>query len=167
MIPVLVGFGGNVGDRLACLRDGLRRLAETPGWSVTRVSSLYETLPVGGPPQATYLNACVLLDSECSPKEALGCLQAVEQAAGRRRRGPNGPRTLDLDLLLFGHEVIREPDLEVPHPRMTGRAFVLAPAAEIAPDMVHPPSGLSLAHWARRLEPMEGVSLHGPPGMWT
>jgi 2-amino-4-hydroxy-6-hydroxymethyldihydropteridine diphosphokinase len=164
---VLVGFGSNVGDRLAILGQARRTLSQTPGWAERSASSLYETQPVGGPPQGPYLNACVLFEADCSAREVLDRLHHVEMAAGRERCGRDHPRTLDLDLLLFGDEVIGEEDLQVPHPRMPDRGFVLAPASEIAPDMVHPTSGLTLGECARRLQPTEGVTLHGPSEMWA
>ena len=167
MIPVLVAFGSNLGDRVASLTDALRELSSTPGWVMRRTSRVYETRPVGGPPQDPYLNAVVLFEAESEPESVLERLHAVEDMAGRERPGRNHPRTLDLDLLLFGDRVIGDQDLQVPHPRMTERAFVMAPAAEIAADMIHPVSGLTLAECAERLQPMEGVHLHGPDGAWA
>jgi 2-amino-4-hydroxy-6-hydroxymethyldihydropteridine diphosphokinase len=133
-----VGLGSNLGDREAQLVGARAALAATPGVSVVAASRLYETEPVG-PPQGRYLNAVVGLDSALAAHALLKRLLELEQAAGRRRGSErNAPRTLDLDLLLFGDACIETPELSLPHPRLHERAFVLAPLAEIAADVVHP-----------------------------
>jgi 2-amino-4-hydroxy-6-hydroxymethyldihydropteridine diphosphokinase len=133
-----VGLGSNLGDREALLVGARAALAATPGVSVVAASRLYETEPVG-PPQGRYLNAVIALDTTLAAQALLKRLLELEQAAGRRR-GPerNAPRTLDLDLLLFGEACIETPGLSLPHPRLHERAFVLVPLAEIAADLVHP-----------------------------
>lgn len=138
MTRAFLGLGSNLGDRLAYLRQAVAGLAD-----VVRVSSVYETDPVGGPEnQGAYLNAVVELDTELSARELLEVAQDLEAAAERVRLERWGPRTLDVDVLLVGEESIDEPDLVVPHPRMWERAFVLVPLAELAPDLVpSPPSG--------------------------
>ena len=130
-----IGLGANLGDARAALRVAVRALAALPGTRVLRVSSLYRSAPVdaGGP---DYLNAVAELDTTLAPLELLHALQRIEQAAGRERPYRNAPRTLDLDILLFGDEAMDTPTLTVPHPRMKERAFVLLPLAEIAPGQV-------------------------------
>ena len=127
-----LGLGANLGDREAALREAVAALPD-----VVAVSPVYETDPIdspeGSPP---YLNAVVELRSELGPRELLQVAGRVEAALGRVRTGPNAPRTLDVDVLLVGDEVVDEPDLVVPHPRMRERRFVLAPLADLAPDLV-------------------------------
>lgn len=108
---------------------------------VVAVSSLWETAPVGGVPQGDYLNAVVLLDTVMGPRPLLDGFLHIEAEAGRERRVRWGPRTLDLDLLLYGDAVVSAPGLQVPHPRMTERRFVMAPLAEVWPDAVVPGRG--------------------------
>jgi 2-amino-4-hydroxy-6-hydroxymethyldihydropteridine diphosphokinase len=134
---VFLGLGSNLGDRLGNLVAGLGRLGPA-GLTVEAVSSVWETEPVGGPPQPPFLNGVARLRTRLSPRAVLAAAQAAEAAAGRRRTLRNGPRLLDLDILLFDDAVIAEPDLTVPHPRLAERRFVLAPLAELAPEVVHP-----------------------------
>ncbi len=123
-----LGLGSNLGDRRAHLRAAVDALPD-----VVAVSPVYETEPVGGPPgQQPYLNLVVALDTERSPRELLALGQALEAAAARTRTEPDGPRTLDVDVLLVGDLTVQEPDLIVPHPRMWQRRFVLAPLADLA-----------------------------------
>ncbi len=133
---VFIALGSNLGDRAQHIRDALRELAEAGDIRVLAVSSLHETDPVGGPPgQPRYLNAAAELATDLEPHTLLQRMQAIEQRHGRERTIPNGPRTLDLDLLLYRDRVLDEPDLCVPHPRMWQREFVLKPLAEICdPD---------------------------------
>lgn len=129
---VFVGLGSNLGDRPRHIYDALRELAEAGDIRVVACSSLHETEPVGGPPaQPRFLNAVAELATTLTPRALLQRLLAIEHRHGRRRTVPNGPRTLDLDLLIFGDCVIDEPDLVVPHPRLHLREFVLRPLAEI------------------------------------
>jgi 2-amino-4-hydroxy-6-hydroxymethyldihydropteridine diphosphokinase len=130
-----IGLGSNLGDRLAALRRGVAQLKE--GGDVTAVSPLYETEPVGGPQdQGAFLNVVVELATADTPRQLLARCQALEEAAQRVRTVRFGPRTLDADVLLVGDLVVDEPDLIVPHPRMWERRFVLAPLADLAPDLV-------------------------------
>lgn len=128
-----MALGSNLGDRVHHLKTGVAGLPD-----VVAVSPVYETSPVGGPPQGPYLNAVVALDTESSPRRLFEAGQRAERTAGRERRVPNGPRTLDVDVLLVGDLVVDEDDLCVPHARMWARRFVLAPLADLAPDLVAP-----------------------------
>jgi 2-amino-4-hydroxy-6-hydroxymethyldihydropteridine diphosphokinase len=140
---VFVGLGSNLGDREATLRRAVEALAAEPGIEVVAVSALRETEPVGYLDQPRFLNGAVELASELPPVELLERLLAVERRFGRVRDGvpAQGPRTLDLDLLLYGDERIDEPGLAVPHPRLHERRFVLEPLAELAPGLVVPGLG--------------------------
>lgn len=133
-----VGVGSNVGDREATIRAALETLDRQGGVRVARASSLVETNPVGGPPQGRFLNGAVELEVALPPRCLLETLLEVEDLFGRERSVRWGPRTLDLDILLYSDRVIEEPRLRVPHPRMHVRLFVLQPLCEIAPDVVHP-----------------------------
>ena len=137
-----LGLGSNLGDRLAHLQFGLDGLAARAG-RVVAISPVYETQPVGGPPQPDYLNAVVTVETELSPRELLGVAKALEAEAGREPADAErrwGPRPLDIDILVVGDERVAEPDLVVPHPRIHQRAFVLAPLADVAPELVLAPS---------------------------
>jgi len=130
-----LGMGSNLGDSRRLLRDALDALGD----QVAGVSPLYETEPVGGPPgQPNYLNVVVELDTDQTPRELLGLARRLEAAAGRERAERWGPRTLDVDVLLVGDMRVDEPDLVVPHPRMHERRFVMAPLADLAPELVPP-----------------------------
>ena len=133
-----IGLGSNLGERRANLEGALAALAEADGVSVRRVSDFLETAPVGGPPQGPYLNAVAELGTRLTVQGLLRLLQGIEERFGRARTVRWGPRTLDLDILLYGDRVIRQPDLEVPHPRLHERRFVLEPLCQIAPGVLHP-----------------------------
>jgi 2-amino-4-hydroxy-6-hydroxymethyldihydropteridine diphosphokinase len=137
-----VGLGANLGDRERTIRRALELLAREPGVEVVAVSSLRETDPVGFVDQPRFLNGAAELRTELRPRELLDRLLAVERALGRTRGGPRfGPRTIDLDLLLYDDERIDRPGLEVPHPRLHERRFALEPLAELDPDLVVPGRG--------------------------
>ncbi len=140
MTAAYLGLGSNLGDRLAHLQGAVDALAATSGIGVLAVSRVYETAPVGGPAQEDYLNAVVAIDTELRPRELLDVAMAVEQRADRVRTVRWGPRTLDVDVLVYDDERVDEPDLEIPHPRMHDRAFVLAPLHDVAPDRVEVPA---------------------------
>ncbi len=134
-----IGLGSNLGDRRGYLERALQILRGRPGISVSRVSPFVETAPVGGPPgQGPYLNAAAELQTDLEPEALLRTLLEVERFLGRVRGERHGPRTIDLDLLLYGEAVRSGPELTLPHPRMQDRLFVLEPLAAIAPDAVHP-----------------------------
>ena len=128
-----LALGSNLGEREALLRGAVASIPD-----LVAVSPVYETDPVGGPEQGAFLNCVVELDTERSPRELLAVCQQLEQDAERVRIERWGPRTLDADVLLVGDLTVDEPDLEVPHPRMWQRRFVLAPLADLAPDLVSP-----------------------------
>ncbi|AVO03065.1 2-amino-4-hydroxy-6-hydroxymethyldihydropteridine diphosphokinase [Staphylococcus simulans] len=138
MTDVFLGLGSNVGDRENQLKEAIRLLDEQSGIKVVKVSSFYETEPVGYVDQPDFLNLCVEIQTELSPKAVLERGLAIEQQLHRVRKERWGPRTLDIDILLYGDQVIEEQDLTIPHPRMTERAFVLIPLQEIAPNKVEP-----------------------------
>lgn len=146
-----IALGSNLGDSLAILTDALKILAQTSGITLQASSSWYHTQPVG-PPQPDYLNGCALLDVELTPQELLETLLRIEAKFGRVRQERNGPRTLDLDLLLFDDLILDIPNLQLPHPRMRERAFVLVPLAEIAPNWIEPISGKAIAQLVQTLD---------------
>lgn len=138
MATAYISLGSNLGDRHAYLHQALVALARAG--AVTAVSSIYETAPVGFTAQPAFLNAVARLETSLPPVELMTALLAIERELGRDRATsvPKGPRTLDLDLLLYDDRVIDQPGLTVPHPAMHERRFVLEPLAEIAPDALHP-----------------------------
>ena len=139
---VFVGLGANLGDREATIGRAVELLGRTPGVEVVAVSTLRETEPVDYLDQPRFLNGAVALETSLAPRELLDALLDVERALGRERTGPRfGPRTIDLDLLLYGDERIDEPGLRVPHPRLHERAFALEPLAELDPALEIPGRG--------------------------
>jgi 2-amino-4-hydroxy-6-hydroxymethyldihydropteridine diphosphokinase len=150
MTRAYVGLGSNVGDRERMLWSAVHMLAFNPEVEVVAVSSIRETDPVGLADQPRFLNAAVALDTELEPRALLELLMAVERELGRTRDGPRfGPRTIDLDLLLYGDEVVDEPGLTVPHPRLHERRFVLEPLAELDDELTVPEKGAVQALLAR------------------
>jgi len=133
---VYLSLGSNVGDRDANLRNAIEKLAELG--EVVAVSSFYETEPMEFTDQPWFVNCAVALRTKLMPERFLSKVLSIEQKMGRRRTRPKGPRTIDIDILLFGNSVINTPQLDVPHPAMHDRRFVLEPLAEIAPDVKHP-----------------------------
>jgi 2-amino-4-hydroxy-6-hydroxymethyldihydropteridine diphosphokinase len=144
MANAVIALGSNLGDSLKILQNSLQSLALIPGIEIEAVSSWYQTKPIG-PPQPDYLNGCALLSVQQHPEELLVLLQAIEMQFGRVRNEKWGARTLDLDILLYDDLILNTPSLQIPHPRMTQRAFVLVPLAEIAPDWIEPRSGKAIA----------------------
>jgi 2-amino-4-hydroxy-6-hydroxymethyldihydropteridine diphosphokinase len=134
---VYLSLGSNLGDRERNLGDALA-LLRSPGLTILRVSSLYETEPLDVRDQPRFLNAVVEADSDLFPKQLLARIRKIELRLGRRRLRSKGPRTIDIDILLFGDSVIETEELLVPHPRLAERRFVLEPLAELAPDLRHP-----------------------------
>jgi 2-amino-4-hydroxy-6-hydroxymethyldihydropteridine diphosphokinase len=157
-----LGLGSNLGDRLAALQRAADLLAGEPGVTLTRSSRVWETDPVGGPPQPDFLNAVVRAETDLEPAGLLAACQRVEAALGRVRAERWGPRTIDVDLLLYGARTIDTPDLTVPHPRMVERAFVLMPLLEVDPDPPMP-GGARLADVRLGPDAVGGVRPVAPP----
>jgi len=153
MTPAYLAMGSNLGDRKAILDAAVAALAETSGIVLRAVSSYHETKPVGGPGgQGEFLNASAAIETSLEPLALLNTLKRIEFQGGRVRTVHWGERTLDLDLLLFGRQVIATPDLTVPHPWLGVRRFVLAPLVEIASEVVEPISGLTIREALARLD---------------
>ena len=146
MSRVFIGLGSNQGDRLASISRAARALGALPHTRVVQMAMLMETAPVGGPPQGPYLNTVMELDTQLEPGELLKALKALEQTLGRTPAPERwGPRVIDLDVLLYDDRVVSESELQLPHPRMHERAFVLEPLAQIAPEVMHPVLRRSIA----------------------
>jgi 2-amino-4-hydroxy-6-hydroxymethyldihydropteridine diphosphokinase len=160
---VFLGLGSNLGDREAAIAGAVERLSAR-GFRATARSSLWLTEPVGGPPQGCFLNAVAGGETELGPEALLEACLATEREMGRVRAERNGPRTIDVDLLVYGDERRDQPGLVVPHPRMHERRFVLAPLAEVAPGLVHPVLGATVAELLERCPDRSFVRLHDPAG---
>ena len=141
---VFLGLGSNLGDRTAALLEAVR-LLEARGFHPTEHSSTWQTEPVGGPPQGWFLNAVVAGETSLGPEELLQACLDTEREMGRVRAEKNGPRLIDVDILLFGEMRCEGPGLVIPHPRLHERLFVLEPLHEIAPTLRHPVLGLTVA----------------------
>ncbi len=148
---VYVGLGSNLGERESMIRLALEDLSRLPATRLVRASSLYDTEAVGEVDQPNFLNAVAQLDTELDPRRLLWNLMLIEKRLGRVRTRRWGPRTIDLDLLLYGDLVIEEPDLRVPHPELSRRSFVLVPLVELDPLLIHPVTGETLLHQLSRL----------------
>ncbi|HOA34887.1 MAG TPA: 2-amino-4-hydroxy-6-hydroxymethyldihydropteridine diphosphokinase [Bacillota bacterium] len=159
MPAAFIGLGSNLGDRMGYLREALTRLEQEPV-RLGKVSPLYETEPVGGPLQGPYLNACATFETALSPVSLLRRLQQIETALGRVRRERWGPRTVDLDLLVYGNVIMRTPSLELPHPRLAERDFVLQPLKDIAPELLIPGTGKTVSQLVHERPPAGGVRLY-------
>lgn len=151
MVTAYLSLGSNLGDRLGYLTQAVRKL-NTGGTTVTKVSSVYETAPWGKLDQPAFLNIAAAVETELAATELLHHVLQVEKDLGRVRIERWGPRTVDIDILLYGTETIQTLELELPHPRMAERAFVLVPLLEIAPELPYPDA-------LQRL-PKEGIWLH-------
>jgi 2-amino-4-hydroxy-6-hydroxymethyldihydropteridine diphosphokinase len=139
---VYISAGSNLGDRKANLESALAFLQRS--CIIRRVSSFFETEPVGYLDQPWFLNIAAELETDLTPSELLNVCKSIEESCGRIRTFPNAPRTLDVDILLYDDVVMREEDLTIPHPGMENRRFVLEPLAQIAPDILHPVTGKSI-----------------------
>jgi 2-amino-4-hydroxy-6-hydroxymethyldihydropteridine diphosphokinase len=157
---VWLAFGSNLGPRRENLRHALAALA--PDCQLLAASPLYATEPVGYADQGWFLNGVAQMETRLSPSALLTKMQGIEQALGRQRRIRNGPRTIDLDILLYGSSEIHLPGLNVPHPRAHQRLFVVAPWSDMAPDLLL--NGKALAAWRRELEQTgSAVEFHAAP----
>lgn len=153
-----IALGSNIGDSHTIVQSALQRLDETPGIVLNACSPVYQTVAIG-PPQPDILNACALLSTTLDPPTLMTAMLAIEASFGRIRRERWGPRSLDLDLLLFDDLILKQPGLTIPHPSMTQRAFVLVPLLDIAPDWVDPVSGQTIAMLAHQVD-WSGVKLY-------
>jgi 2-amino-4-hydroxy-6-hydroxymethyldihydropteridine diphosphokinase len=163
MPRAFLGLGSNERDPLRQIESALSELPER-GVSVVRASRLYRTEPVGGPPQDWYVNAVAEVGFEGEPLSLLRVCQFIESLHGRERSGRNAPRTLDVDLLLFGDRVLESAELTIPHPRFRERLFVLVPLVEIAPDLEDPISGLTMRELLSRCPDRSEVLLVSASG---
>ena len=158
MYLAYIGFGSNIGDRLAHIQNAIHILSETEGITLQKISSLYKTDPVGYEEQAQFLNGVAAIQTSLSPLSLLHTLKDIETAVGRQHRIRWGPREIDLDILIYGDLCVQTEKLVVPHPEMHLRGFVLVPLAEIAPDLVHPVFQVSIQTLLNRFEDDKTVS---------
>jgi 2-amino-4-hydroxy-6-hydroxymethyldihydropteridine diphosphokinase len=156
-----IGFGSNMGEREHLIRSAAEGLDMLPDTKLVRISSLYDTKPVGDLEQPDYLNAVALVMTELDPRRLLWNLLLIESKLGRKRRRRWEARPIDLDLLFYGQAIIDEPDLIVPHPEAHERAFVLVPMSELAPDFVHPILGATVSEILKGLKPQGSVRRKG------
>ena len=161
MVLAYLGVGSNLGNREEYLRQARELLQKIPSVRFLRSSTIYETDPVGGPPQGKYLNAVWEIETRLPATELMKALLSIEKSLGRTRGELNAPRTLDLDLLIYGNNTIETPGLKVPHPRMHARAFVLRPLAELAPEWVHPKLKKTVRTFLQSLPPGGGGEVGG------
>ena len=160
-----LGLGSNMGDREASLNAAVTRLAGDPSTTILKSSSIYETAPWGFTDQPDFLNCVLEIETRLSPQALLVQAKEVEQEIGRQPSRQYGPRLIDVDILLYGSETLHlaDPDLQIPHPRMEQRAFVLIPLAELAGELTHPTLYRTISEIAGKIEGREGVRLWGPP----
>jgi 2-amino-4-hydroxy-6-hydroxymethyldihydropteridine diphosphokinase len=146
-----ISLGSNLGDSMIILKDSLQALDRIPGITLKSVSNWYQTVAIG-PPQPHYINGCAILEVRQNPQELLILLQAIEIQFGRTRSERWGARTLDLDIILYADLILNTPELQIPHPRMGDRAFVLIPLAEIAPNAIDPITQKTIAQLAKTID---------------
>jgi len=156
---VYLSLGSNIGDREANLRAALEHL-ESTGLHILRVSPIYETEPVDYTDQRWFLNLVAEAETELFPLQLLQRTQKIERALGRVRTVAKGPRTIDIDILLYANAVVRTSALDIPHPRMANRRFVLAPLADLAPDLRHPVTHLTVRQMLEAAPPAAARLLH-------
>lgn len=162
-VDAYLSIGSNLGDRQANLKRALVNLG-LGGASIRRVSSVYETEPVGHTDQPWFLNIAAEVETTLPPRGLLRLCREIEQAAGRSRPFPNAPRVIDLDILLYANMIVDEPELHIPHPRLAERRFVLVPLAEIAPGLVHPVLRLSMGTLLKSCADLSVVIPSAPEG---
>jgi GTP cyclohydrolase-4 len=158
MATAYLSLGSNIGDRKENLAVALKRMEEKA--RVVKVSSIYETEPVGYEDQPWFLNLACAVETDLSPNDLLHLAKAIEREMGRTETIHFGPRPIDIDILFYDDLVLDTPDLAIPHPRLAERAFVLVPLKEIAPNLVHPSLGLTIEELLERLENPEEVRLY-------
>ncbi len=151
-----IGLGSNIGARETLLKTSIEKLEAGNDMTVTKISPLYETKPVGGPPQPDYINAALEINTQLHPGQLLDRLHEIENDLGRERTVKWGPRTIDLDILLYGNEVVDNERLTIPHPLMHEREFALAPLSEIAPNVEHPILRKTIRELLNNLESSSG-----------
>jgi 2-amino-4-hydroxy-6-hydroxymethyldihydropteridine diphosphokinase len=161
LTTVYLSLGSNLGDREANLRQARERFNASE-LHLLRESSIYETEPRDVPDQPWFLNQVVEVETSLLARELLQRLQSIESEMGRRRTAPKGPRLIDLDILLAGNAVVNTPDLEIPHPRLAERRFVLEPLAELSPELRHPRTGQTVREMLTRVTG-QTVSRYSPP----
>ncbi len=159
-VRAFLALGSNLGDRLSNLQRAVELLTRREGIRVVRSSRVYETDPVGGPSQPDYLNAVIDARTTLGPRDLLDACLAVEREMGRERKERWGPRVIDVDVLAYGRETVDEPGLQIPHPRMHERGFVLVPLLELEPDPPLP-GGRRIAHLRTGSGTLAGVRLFG------
>ena len=164
-VTAYLGLGGNLGDRLAALTEALRLLDSTPGMRRTACSSVYETEPWGVAEQPQFLNLVAVYETTLPPVGLLAVCKKVESQVGRTESYRWGPRLIDVDILLYGDQVVSvaDPDLQIPHPRMTQRAFVLVPLAEIAAEAIVPPDEVAVLCMLDAVDGKDGATWWGNP----
>jgi 2-amino-4-hydroxy-6-hydroxymethyldihydropteridine diphosphokinase len=155
LVTAYLGLGSNLGDREGNIAKAINLLSQKV--RVERVSSLYETDPVGYKEQPLFLNAVCCISTELSPQRLLALVKGIENLLGRVSSFPNAPRIIDVDILFYGDQVIETPELTIPHPHLPERAFVLVPLAEIAPGLMHPQKGRSAAGLLEEVKERGGV----------
>lgn len=158
MARCYLGLGSNLGDRAGAVRESVNLIAAGGDIEIKGLSSLYVTRPWGREDQPDFVNAVVEVETGLTPLDLLARAKSVEGEMGRRERERWGPREIDIDLLLYGGEVVDEADLKIPHPGIEERAFVLVPLLEVAPDLVHPGTGVGFAESLEILESRGEVS---------
>lgn len=161
MHSAYIGFGSNIGNRLAHIQNAIHALSKTEGITLQKISSVYKTDPVGYEAQAEFLNGVAAIQTSLSPLSLLHTLKDIETEVGRQHRIRWGPREIDLDILIYGDLCLQTEKLVIPHPEMHLRRFVLVPFAEITPDLVHPVFEESIQTLLNRLEDDKSVSESG------
>ena len=156
-IEAYLSLGSNIGNRSENCKKALRELNKVDGIKLLATSNLYETRPVGYEDQANFVNMAAKIETDLSPSRLLFEMQNIEKRLGREKSFRWGPRIIDLDILLYGDKIINMPDLNIPHPRMNERAFVLIPLAEIGAKVKHPVSGIGIAELRASLEEGDGI----------
>lgn len=154
-----LGMGSNIGDRFAQIEQAVRFLEDSCAIEVNKLSSVYETEPVGYLDQPKFLNLVCQIQTTLTPHQLLRLVQSIEQQLKRKRTIRWGPRTIDIDILLFGNQIIHDPDLIIPHPRMLQRSFVMIPLAELDPDRMIPGTTKTVVQWRQMLSD-QSVSLY-------